>query len=158
VSEPKALKSAATLKPVPYRHSKVMMLLQPHFSNATQWNLDGKKTTTVVTTMLMAYPGHRDYAKKRPLLNGLELLLGSDIAKRTKHSANTGLGTPKHLDAGATRDEAFEGSDEETSSLEMSNEEEEEEQVPRARRKFPFQLPPVPPVIPSAPTQSYNVA
>jgi len=156
VSEPKGLKSAATLKPVPYRQSKVTMLLQPHFSNAAQWNLDGKKTTTVVTTMLTAYPGHRDYAEKRSLLNGLELLLGSDIARRTKHSANTGLDTPKHVDAGVTRDDAFEGSDEETSSLEMSDEE-EEEHVPRARRKAPFRSPPVKPVIPSAPTQGYDV-
>ena len=120
VSEPKVSKNtaASSIKPVPYRQSKVTMLLQPHFTNSAQWNLDRKKTTTCVTTIMTAYPGHRDYAEKRSLLNDLELLLGSDIAKRMKHTVNTGLDTPKHVESKAT---SLDDTSEETSSLEMSD-------------------------------------
>jgi hypothetical protein len=138
VSEPKVSKNtAASIKPVPYRQSKVTMLLQPHFTNAGQWNLDRKKTSTFVTTLMTTYPGHRDYAEKRSLLNDLELLLGSDIAKRMKHDVNTGLdtGTPKHVKSKTT---TLDDTSEETSSLEMSDDD-DGGLVPQQRVEQPVQ-------------------
>ena len=153
VSEPKVSK-AATLKAVPYRQSKVTMLLQPLFSNTGQWNLEGKKTTTVVTTVLTAYPGHRDYVEKRSLLNDLQLLLGSDIAKRMNHTANTGLDTPAHVDGDTGK--SMDDTSEETSSLEMSDDDDGED-MPHSKHPPPFRSPPVPPIAPSAPSQGYDV-
>ena len=50
-------KAHQTLKAVPYRQSKVTMLLQPLFSHTAEWNADIEKTTTVVTALVTAYPG-----------------------------------------------------------------------------------------------------
>jgi len=43
VSEPKPTKTTATIKAVPYRQSKVTMLLQLHFTNSEQWTWTGKR-------------------------------------------------------------------------------------------------------------------
>lgn len=144
-------KANRTLKAVPYRQSKVTMLLQPLFSHTAEWNLDIEKATTVVTTIITAYPGHRDYAEKRSLLNDMELLLGSEIAKRTPQAASTGLDTLKEIDR--TMEDTFEGS-EETSSLESD---ENDASLHRSRHDPPFRSPPIPPVQPTAPVQHYDV-
>ncbi len=73
----------------------------------------------------------------------------SYIAKRMKHTANTGLDTPKQVDSGMTMDDT-------TSSLEMSDDDEEERGVQVVKGKsVPFQSPPLPSIAPSAPSQEY---
>ena len=148
VSEPKVYRGHQTLKAVPYRQSKVTMLLQPLFSHTAEWNSDIEKTTTVVTMLLAAYPGHRDYVEKRSLLNDFELLLGSDIAKRKPTASSTGLKT--HLstlkESEGTMEDTYEGS-EETSSLESDEHEHlDVPNLPRGARSFQS-----PQVMPSAP-------
>jgi Kinesin motor domain len=75
-------KSSMTIKAVPFRQSPLTMVLQPLFAH---------KGTTLVTLLMAAYPGHRDYADKRSLLNDLEILQGAEVAKRTIQIADTGL-------------------------------------------------------------------
>jgi len=55
-------------KVVPYRQHNVTMLLQPFFS--------ARETKMTKLTLLMAaYPGHRDHAEKKTLLNDIKLLM-----------------------------------------------------------------------------------
>jgi hypothetical protein len=69
-----------SLKKVPYRQHKLTMLLQPLFS--------AKKTDqTVVTLLLTASPGHRDYSEKKILLADLETFRSAPPAQ----AATTGL-------------------------------------------------------------------
>lgn len=75
-------KSPMTVKAVPFRQSLLTMVLQPLFAH---------KGTTLVTLLMAAYPGHRDYADKRSLLNDLENLQGVEVAKRTIQLVDTGL-------------------------------------------------------------------
>eukprot|EP00536_Pseudo-nitzschia_multiseries_P012413 jgi/Psemu1/298110/fgenesh1_pm.474_\ len=58
------------LKPVPFRHNKVTMVLNPIFE---------RSSFVKVTLLLSAYPGHADFLRKRNLLNDLELLHGSTL-------------------------------------------------------------------------------
>lgn len=58
------------LKPVPFRQHKVTMLLNPIFASSS---------STKVTMLLNAYPGHTDYYGKRLLLQDLELLCGAAL-------------------------------------------------------------------------------
>lgn len=69
------------LKSVPFRQHKVTMLLQSLFTECT---------STKVTLLLAAYPGHADYTEKRILLQDLELLCGTALISSRK-SAATGL-------------------------------------------------------------------
>jgi len=56
-----------TFKMIPYRQHSLTMVLQPFFS--------ARQTSTTKLILLMAaYPGHRDHAEKKALLNDLELL------------------------------------------------------------------------------------
>ena len=60
-------------KLVPYRESKLTMLLQPVFS--------GKSGAAVVTMIVSAYPGASDYAEKRYLLKEVGTLRSLTIAE-----------------------------------------------------------------------------
>lgn len=100
VSEPKLGVKKAKMKPVPWRQSKVTMLLQPSFSPSAPWlgelecrksNSNASGVTTMVTVIMNAYPGHRDYSEKKSILNDLEALHGYDLAAKLTHKVNTGL-------------------------------------------------------------------
>ena len=72
-----------TFKIVPYRQHNLTMLLQPFFSS--------KQTTASNLTLLMAaYPGHRDQAEKKSLLNDLELFFEA-ARENEEESAVTGF-------------------------------------------------------------------
>jgi Kinesin motor domain len=59
------MERALSLRKVPYRQHKLTMLLQPVLAE----NRSGK---TLITLFVTAYPGHRDYAGKKSLLNELQ--------------------------------------------------------------------------------------
>jgi len=73
------LERRPSAKKVPYLQHKLTMLLQPLFS---------KTDSTLVTLMLSAYPGHRDYAEKKVLLHDLESL---HVGRPASRAAETGL-------------------------------------------------------------------
>jgi hypothetical protein len=84
VSEVKSGKAKGpTFKVVPYRQHNLTMLLQPLFSVQ-------QTTTTKLTLLMAAYPGHRDHAEKKSLLNDLELLMTAS-RERKEGKAVTGL-------------------------------------------------------------------
>jgi len=58
------------LKPVPFRHNKITMILNPLFEQSS---------FVKVTLLLSAYPGHADFRQKRKLLNAVETLRGSTL-------------------------------------------------------------------------------
>jgi hypothetical protein len=96
VSEPK--QHRPSLKTVPWRQSKVTMLLQPLFSATAPRVGDqdrrfssAENGTTKVTLLMSAYPGHRDYAEKRSMLSDLEILEGHNIGKTMLKKAHTGF-------------------------------------------------------------------
>ena len=100
VSEPKLGVNLPSLKAVPWRQSKVTMLLQPLFSASAPWLGDKNRRhsgsnpddgTTNVTLLMNAYPGHRDYAEKQSTLNDLEVLQGYEISKKIMRRVQTGL-------------------------------------------------------------------
>jgi Kinesin motor domain len=85
VSQEKTGKAVGTsFKIVPYRQHNLTMLLQPFFSS--------RQTSSAKLTLLMAaYPGHRDHAEKKILLNDLELLF--EVAREPEEgTALTGCG------------------------------------------------------------------
>lgn len=94
VSEPKIHRPS--VKAVPWRQSKVTMLLQPMFSG-TAPSLGDKKTqkasegTTQVTLFMNAYPGHRDYAEKKSILCDLEILKGQELSRGIERKVETGM-------------------------------------------------------------------
>ncbi|CAB9499856.1 expressed unknown protein [Seminavis robusta] len=68
VSEEKTGKAKGpSFKIVPYRQHNLTMLLQPFFSS-------GQTSSSKLTLLMAAYPGHRDHAEKKSLLSDLELL------------------------------------------------------------------------------------
>jgi hypothetical protein len=69
----------ASVKKVPYRQHKLTMLMQPLFATAKH---------TSVTLLVTAYPGHRDYAEKKALLNELKSFCRNATSKEL---ATTGL-------------------------------------------------------------------
>jgi hypothetical protein len=100
VSEPKVGLRLPSLKAVPWRQSKVTMLLQPMFSATAPWLGDKnrrqsqsnpKDGTTKVTLLMHVYPGHRDYAEKRSIMNDMEILLGHELSQKIVRRVNTGL-------------------------------------------------------------------
>lgn len=100
VSEPKLGGTRSKLKTIPWRQSKVTMLLQPLFSPTAPWLGDTDKrlsatskagSSTSVVLFMSAYPGHRDYGEKRSLLNDFELLHGAEVARHCLLRADTGL-------------------------------------------------------------------
>lgn len=76
-------KAPLSIKAVSFRQSQLTMLLQPLFAH---------KGITIVTIMMAAYAGHRDYPEKKSLLDEMEILQGAEIANRTIRTAETGLG------------------------------------------------------------------
>ena len=86
----------------PIKHSSQFRTVK-----ASEWNADIEKTATVVTALVTAYPGYRDYVEKRSLLIDMELLVGFDIAKRTPHTVSNGLDTSNRC-----TEDTFEGSEE----------------------------------------------
>lgn len=73
-----------TFKVVPYRQHNLTMILQPFFSTR-------QTHTTKLTLLMAAYPGHRDHAEKKSLMNDLELLF--EVAREPEEGAAvTGLG------------------------------------------------------------------
>jgi hypothetical protein len=108
VSEPKLHSDIPSIKPVPWRQSMLTMLLQPMFSGTAPWLGDkecrqpkpgSEDGVTNVTMLLHVYPGHRDYAEKRSLLNDLEILQGHELSKKVIRRAMTGLdfGVEQHI-------------------------------------------------------------
>jgi Kinesin motor domain len=100
VSEPKLGSHIPSIKPVPWRQSKLTMLLQPMFSGTAPWLGDKHcrlsrpgpdDGVTNVTLLLNVYPGHRDYAEKRSLMNDLEILQGHELSQKVIRRAMTGL-------------------------------------------------------------------
>jgi hypothetical protein len=100
VSEPKVGDHGPGFKTVPWRQSKVTMLLQPMFSSTTPVVLDKQRRlsrckpeddTTKVILILNAYPGHRDYTEKRSILNHMEILQGHALSRTIVRRAQTGL-------------------------------------------------------------------
>jgi hypothetical protein len=92
VSEPKGgAQHARSLKIVPYRQSQVTMLLQPFFSSKGDWNGSKVLGRTIVTTILAAYPGHRDYSEKQSLLNDMDLIFGAEMTRKLSHRVHTGM-------------------------------------------------------------------
>ena len=100
VSEPKLGLRRPSLKTVPWRQSKVTMLLQPMFSATAPWLGDKnrrqsrgnpKDGTTKVTLLINVYPGHRDYAEKRSILNDMEILQSHELSQKIVRRVNTGL-------------------------------------------------------------------
>jgi hypothetical protein len=74
-AELRVIERRPNTRAVPLRQSNVTMLLQPLCSHIVERNSVIKKTTTVVTVLVTAYPGHRDFVEKLSLLNDMELLL-----------------------------------------------------------------------------------
>eukprot|EP00547_Thalassionema_nitzschioides_P013966 CAMPEP_0194235938 /NCGR_PEP_ID=MMETSP0158-20130606/3303_1 /TAXON_ID=33649 /ORGANISM="Thalassionema nitzschioides, Strain L26-B" /LENGTH=850 /DNA_ID=CAMNT_0038969557 /DNA_START=13 /DNA_END=2565 /DNA_ORIENTATION=- len=100
VSEPKVGVKRTRLKAIPWRQSKVTMLLQPSFSPSAPWLGESKHRSsyhnnhgviTRVTLLMNAYPGHRDYSDTRSILNDLEILHGYDLSGNLTHAVQTGL-------------------------------------------------------------------
>jgi len=76
------LERRLSLKKVPYRQHTLTMLLQPLFATTTC--TANKVCVTLLTT---AYPGHRDYAEKRSLLDEVTCFRGGPPNQR----ASTGV-------------------------------------------------------------------
>lgn len=100
VSEPKVGDHCPSPKTVPWRQSKVTMLLQPMFSSTApsltdthrrQSHSKPEEDTTKVILILNAYPGHRDYTEKRSILNHAEILQGHALSRTIVRRVHTGL-------------------------------------------------------------------
>ena len=104
VSQEKAGKAVGpTFKVVPYRQHNLTMLLQPFFSSR-------QTSSTKLALLMAAYPGHRDHAEKKMLLNDLELLF--EVAREPEEGAAlTGferrpLSPIQHSPSSSSRDDA----------------------------------------------------
>lgn len=143
VSEPKTCSDQQGVKMVPYRQSKVTMLLQPILSNTALVNPEDVITKTMVTTIVAAYPGHRDYNEKRALLNDIDMIYGVNGMNRPMptHQVSTGvkMESSRREASGRSTEETIAES-EENGSLELSVD----------------SGPPPPPFAPSAPSAPFN--
>ncbi|VEU36447.1 unnamed protein product [Pseudo-nitzschia multistriata] len=77
------------MKPVPFRHHKVTMLMNSIIEQSSFVN---------VTLLVTAYPGHVDFQQKRNLLNEVEKLHGSTLvvhedAEMARETMNLNIGT-----------------------------------------------------------------
>jgi hypothetical protein len=79
---------------VPYRDCKLTMLLQPIFSASDQTerpfnsSLQSSETKTIVTLLISAYPGNRDYAEKKSLFGEIAGLRGLSVVNVKSHKAS----------------------------------------------------------------------
>jgi len=73
VLDSKSSSSRENLKPVPFRHHKTTMLLNPLFLQSS---------FVKITLLLTAYPGHIDFQEKQILLKDVEMLQSSTLGVR----------------------------------------------------------------------------
>lgn len=122
----RSLERGKSFRKVSYRQHKLTMLLQPVFASAG---------STMVTLLVAAYPGHRDYAEKKSLLNEV-IAFRQSLPSAT---VATGLASPASTQSSVRPKKSDKRSD--RKKVTYASDADDEHSLDKAKRVPPMSVP-----------------